>query len=73
MDLLEPSRGGRGNDVTEVERGRHSTARLQENSGGSNYAMADGSARFIKFRGLLYPLNLWGVTDYYRTNYALSN
>ena len=35
--------------------------------------MADGNARFIKYRGLLYPLNLWAVTDYYRTNYALGN
>ena len=73
MDLLEPSRGGRGNDVTEIERGRHSVVRVGEKSGGSNYAMADGSARFIKFRGLLYPLNLWAVTEYYRTNYAFSN
>jgi prepilin-type N-terminal cleavage/methylation domain-containing protein/prepilin-type processing-associated H-X9-DG protein len=73
MDLLEPSRGGRGNDVTEIERGRHSVIRVGESSGGSNYAMADGSARFIRFKGLLYPLNLWAVTDSFRTNYALSN
>ncbi|MDA1276573.1 MAG: type II secretion system protein [Verrucomicrobia bacterium] len=73
MDLFEPSRGGRGNDTTEIERGRHSNTRPGEVGGGSNYMMADGSARYIKYKGLLYPLNLWGVTDYYRTNYALSN
>ena len=73
MDLFEPSRGGRGNDVTEIERGRHSAAPNNSKGGGSNYMMADGSARYIKYRGLLYPLNLWAVTDYYRTNYALSN
>lgn len=73
MDLFEPSRGGRGNDTTEIERGRHSNTRPGEEGGGSNYTMADGSARYIKYRGLLYPLNLWGVTDYYRTNYAISN
>ena len=73
MDLMEPSRGGRGNDVTEIERGRHSAGPKNSKSGGSNYMMADGSSRFIKYRGLLYPLNLWAVTDYYRTNYALSN
>ena len=73
MDLFEPSRGGRGNDVTEIERGRHSSAPNDQKGGGSNYMMADGSGRFIKYRGLLYPLNLWAVTDYYRTNYALSN
>jgi prepilin-type N-terminal cleavage/methylation domain-containing protein/prepilin-type processing-associated H-X9-DG protein len=73
MDLLEPSRGGRGNDVTEIERGRHSVVKPGEGSGGSNYAMADGSARFIRYKGLLYPLNLWAVTESYRTDYALSN
>ncbi len=73
MDLLEPSRGGRGNDVTEIERGRHSVVKRGEGSGGSNYAMADGSARFIRFKGMLYPLNLWAVTESYRTDYALSN
>jgi len=73
MDLLEPSRGGRGNDVTEIERSRHSSGPRNEKSGGSNYMMADGSGRFIRYRGLLYPLNLWAVTDYYRTNYVYSN
>ena len=73
MDLFEPSRGGRGNDVTEIERGRHSVVRIGTLAGGSNYAMADGSSRFIKFKGLLYPLNLWAVTDRYRNDYALSN
>jgi prepilin-type N-terminal cleavage/methylation domain-containing protein/prepilin-type processing-associated H-X9-DG protein len=73
MDLLEPSRGGRGNDVTEIERGRHSVLRVGEPAGGSNYAMADGSARFIRYKGLLFPLNLWAVTDYYRTNYAFNH
>lgn len=73
MDLFEPTRGGRGNDTTEIERGRHSGGRGKEKGGGGMYMMCDGSGRFIKFRGLLYPLNLWAVTDYYRTNYALSN
>jgi prepilin-type processing-associated H-X9-DG protein len=73
MDLLEPSRGGRGNDVTEIERGRHSVIKPGEGTGGSNYAMADGSARFIRFKGLLYPLNLWAVTEAYRSDYALRN
>ncbi len=74
MDLLEPSRdGARGNDVTEIERGRHSGGAGKKQSGGGMYMMADGSGRMIKYRGLLYPLNLWAVTDQYRTNFALSN
>ncbi len=69
MDFLE----GTGNDVEEVERGRHSTGAGIRKSGGSNYAFADGSARFIKHGRLLYPMNLWAVTDYFRTNRIFSN
>jgi prepilin-type N-terminal cleavage/methylation domain-containing protein/prepilin-type processing-associated H-X9-DG protein len=69
MDFLE----GGGNDVEEIERGRHSVTRRNEKGGGSNYTFADGSARFIKYRGLLYPLNLWAVTEMFRTNRVFSN
>ena len=69
MDFLE----GRGNDVEEIERGRHSNLQKGSKGGGSNYTFADGSARFIKYRGLLYPLNLWAVTDLFRTNRVFSN
>ena len=41
-------------------------------SGGSNNAMADGSARFIKFPQSVYPVNMWAVTVAGRTNYAIS-
>jgi prepilin-type N-terminal cleavage/methylation domain-containing protein/prepilin-type processing-associated H-X9-DG protein len=69
MDFLE----GNGNDVEEIERGRHSAGAKNTKTGGANYAMADGSARFIKYRGALYPLNLWAVTDAFRTNRVFSN
>ncbi|HVY71331.1 MAG TPA: DUF1559 domain-containing protein [Verrucomicrobiae bacterium] len=69
MDLFE----GGGNEKTEINRSRHSVTRTGTKGGGSNYTMADGSARFIKYRGLLYPLNLWAISDVYRTNRALSN
>ena len=69
MDFLE----GSGNDVDQIERGRHSVIKAGSKAGGSNYGMADGSARFIKYRGLLYPLNLWAVTDFFRTNRVFSN
>jgi prepilin-type N-terminal cleavage/methylation domain-containing protein len=40
-------------------------------SGGSNHAMADGSARYIRFPQSVNPLNLWAVTDVGRmTNYV---
>jgi prepilin-type N-terminal cleavage/methylation domain-containing protein/prepilin-type processing-associated H-X9-DG protein len=69
MDLFESG----GNEKSEIERGRHSVKKKNEKGGGSNYTFADGSARFVKYRGLLFPLNLWAVTDLFRTNRVLSN
>jgi prepilin-type processing-associated H-X9-DG protein len=40
--------------------------------GYSNYAFADGSARLVKRGQLLYPLNLWMVTEYWRTHRVFS-
>ena len=72
MDFLE----GQGNDVDQIHRGRHSYAPSKRETdaptGGSVYAFADGSARFIKQGRLLYPLNLWAVTESYRTNRVFS-
>lgn len=53
MDLLE----GNGNDFDAIlERGKHDT------KAGSNYAFADGSARFIKKNAALYPANIWAIS-----------
>jgi hypothetical protein len=41
-------------------------------SGGSNYAITDGSAHYIKFPGALQPLNLWAISDAARASYAAS-
>lgn len=72
MDFLE----GQGNDVDQIHRGRHAyTPKRRESdapSGGSVYAFADGSSKFIKQGRLLYPLNLWAVTENYRTNRVFS-
>ncbi|MDX1951160.1 MAG: type II secretion system protein [Verrucomicrobiota bacterium] len=71
MDFFE------SNDVDQIERGRHSNfskkATRVTKAGGSNYAFADGSSRFIRYRGVLYPLNLWATTDAFRNNRAMSN
>ena len=75
MDLLE----NLGNDFTGIaEQGRHSNSGVTSSqskgtgsSGGSNYAMADGSARFIKFPQSVDPLSLWAVTDASRAAYAI--
>jgi prepilin-type N-terminal cleavage/methylation domain-containing protein/prepilin-type processing-associated H-X9-DG protein len=58
---------GGGNDLEVIEQGRHSTGATKK-SGGSNFAFADGSARYLKYGQMLYPVNLWAVTDLWRTN-----
>jgi prepilin-type N-terminal cleavage/methylation domain-containing protein/prepilin-type processing-associated H-X9-DG protein len=76
MDTYE----GAGNDWSGIaEQGRHdngghtasSTGNGAGSTGGSNYAMADGSARFIKFPQALDPLNMWCVIDANRTANAI--
>jgi prepilin-type N-terminal cleavage/methylation domain-containing protein len=81
MDLLEPGSSsdfpGRvlGNDDTELEQGRHAGLGPGNRSGGSVYAMGDGSARFIRYWRALGPLNLWCTLDADRSNpaYALTH
>ena len=68
MDLFEnPQKGG--NDASVAEQCRHdnrnssSLAGGQSGSGGSNYTMTDGSARFIKYPQAVSPVHLWCVAD----------
>ncbi len=68
MDCFE----GQGNDVDQIERARHLSGGRQSSAGYSNYAFADGSARLVKRGQLLYPLNLWMVTDYWRNHRVFS-
>jgi prepilin-type N-terminal cleavage/methylation domain-containing protein/prepilin-type processing-associated H-X9-DG protein len=73
MDLLE----GAGNHTDQIERSRHSVPRRRDTQnfpgGGSNYAFADGSSRYLKYKGTMYPLNLWGVAEWARSSKVLSN
>lgn len=68
MDCFE----GQGNDVDQIERARHLSGGRHSSVGYSNYAFADGSARLVKRGQLLYPLNLWMVTEYWRTHRVFS-
>ncbi len=64
MDIYE----GVGNDVDQLEYGRHSHVGPQGNgSGGSDYGFADGSARYMRYETCVKPINMWALTDYYRT------
>ena len=51
-----------GNDRAEVNHSMHGSRK----SGGSDFAFADGSARFLKFGGSVNPVNLWAITDEWR-------
>ena len=62
MDFLETDAG---NDFEELEHARHTGPK---NAGGSNYAFADGSARYLKYGRSVAPINLWAVTDSWRHN-----
>jgi len=64
MDFLE----GVGNDITEIEQSRHATSAKKSKTGGSNYAFADGSTRFLKYGKSFVPLNLWATEQSWRTN-----
>jgi len=64
MDFLETASG---NDFEEVEHGRHMGLK---SSGGSNYAFADGSARYLKYGRSVSPINLWAVTEVWRRSAA---
>jgi len=62
---MDFSQGTKGNDVEETEQNMHRYGG-GEKSGGSNFAMVDGSARFLRFGPSITPVNLWAVRDEWR-------
>lgn len=52
------------NDFDQLDHDKH--MRTTPTSGGSNYAFADGSARYYKYWASIQPKNLWGVTETWR-------
>ncbi|MGE3311046.1 MAG: prepilin-type N-terminal cleavage/methylation domain-containing protein [Limisphaerales bacterium] len=57
---------GDGNDIEEVDQGKHPGNTPNRQSGGSNYAFVDGSVRYMKYGTTLTPENLWAATDQWR-------
>ena len=72
MDVLEPGLGPKGevggNQETQLNQSLHGKAANTKGAGGSNYAMVDGSSRYIKYGGTFAPEDLWATTTGWRTN-----
>lgn len=68
MDFMEVLPGTlEPNDFSEVDHAKHmKTSSSATASGGSNFAFADGSARYLKHWGSIQPVNMWGLTDQWR-------
>jgi type II secretory pathway pseudopilin PulG len=70
MDILENENGGLNNLIYSVQHARHGGVKPAP-SGGSNYLLTDGSARYIRFGGDVNPVCMWAVSAQARTEYAL--
>ncbi|MDA7628679.1 DUF1559 domain-containing protein [Verrucomicrobia bacterium] len=57
---------GDGNDVEAIDQNKHNASGDTSRDGGSNFAFADGSVRFLKYGESLSPENLWAATDQWR-------
>lgn len=62
---MDFTQGENGNDVEEIDQGRHRVG-SNEASGGSNFAFADGSVRYLRYGMSVRPVNLWAVRDEWR-------
>ena len=62
--------GKGGNDADRVEHGCHSNTRRDRSVGGSNFGFVDGSVRFLRFGGSVWPVNMWAASDDDRLTYA---
>ena len=67
MDFMEIDPANlASNDFNEVDHDKHMKTASASQSGGSNFAFADGSARYLKHWGSIQPVNFWGVTETWR-------
>lgn len=60
-----------GSYVEDLAENRHSNPSKALRGGGANYALADGSTRFIPWGKATCPINLWAVLNEWRTHSAL--
>jgi prepilin-type N-terminal cleavage/methylation domain-containing protein/prepilin-type processing-associated H-X9-DG protein len=67
LNLFKPN----GGYLEDLEESRHPLSSLKKQSGSANFTFVDGSVRAIKFGHSTCPINLWAVTDQWRSNAAL--
>jgi prepilin-type processing-associated H-X9-DG protein len=63
---MDFDQGNSGNDVEEIEQARHKSGSGKK-AGGSNFTFADGSVRFLKYGESVSPVNMWAVTEAWRS------
>ena len=57
--------------LTDLAENRHSNPSQAPKGGGANFVMADGRVQYLPWGESTCPLNLWAVTDRWRTDAAL--
>jgi len=60
-----------GSYVSEIAENRHGNPPRAARAGAANYAMVDGSIRYLRFGEDTCPVDLWAALDYWRTFTAL--
>jgi prepilin-type N-terminal cleavage/methylation domain-containing protein/prepilin-type processing-associated H-X9-DG protein len=60
-----------GSYLDDLAENRHGNPSRLPRMGGANYAMADGSSRYLPWGEATCPVNLWAVLDFWRQNSAL--
>jgi prepilin-type N-terminal cleavage/methylation domain-containing protein/prepilin-type processing-associated H-X9-DG protein len=62
---MDFDQGSAGNDVEVIDQVRHK-AGFGKTNGGSNFAFADTSVRYLRYGQSVNPANLWAVTEIWR-------
>jgi prepilin-type processing-associated H-X9-DG protein len=60
-----------GSYLDELAENRHSNPAQAPKMGGANFVMADGRVKYLPWGESTCPINLWAVTDRWRTDAAL--
>jgi prepilin-type processing-associated H-X9-DG protein len=63
MDIYGRDNSSGDDLINKIQYACHSSYGTPTRSGGSNYAFADGSVRFLKFGLSVWPEDMWAVAD----------